>query len=46
MRLRRSRLASGPVPDKWADAVVQKLIYGVDVMQVADDIFEEELAKM
>lgn len=30
----------GPVPDKWADADVQKIIYGTDVMQVAEDEFD------
>lgn len=29
------------VPDKWADADVQKLIYGHDCMQVAQDSFDE-----
>lgn len=32
---------SSAVPDKWADAEVQKMIYGVDVMQVAEDRFGE-----
>ncbi|KAH7342315.1 hypothetical protein BKA65DRAFT_429982 [Rhexocercosporidium sp. MPI-PUGE-AT-0058] len=31
----------GKVPDKWADADVQKIIYGVDVMKIADEQFEE-----
>lgn len=30
----------GPVPDKWADADIQKVIYGVDVMKEADENFE------
>ena len=29
----------GPVPDKWADADVQKMIYGTDVMEVAEQEF-------
>ncbi|TAQ91094.1 hypothetical protein B7494_g670 [Chlorociboria aeruginascens] len=29
------------VPDKWADADVQKSIYGVDIAQVAEDTFWE-----
>jgi salicylate hydroxylase len=31
----------GPVPDKWADADVQKLIYGFDCMKVAGETFED-----
>lgn len=31
----------GSVPDKWADAEVQRMIYGFDVMKVAEDNFEE-----
>ncbi|KAK4915861.1 hypothetical protein LTR28_013495, partial [Elasticomyces elasticus] len=31
----------GSVPDKWADADVQKKIYGFDCMQVAQDRFDE-----
>lgn len=30
----------GPVPDKWADADVQRMIYGQDVMKIASDEFE------
>ena len=36
----------GPVPDKWADADVQKIIYGTDVMAVADEKFGEIYAKL
>ena len=36
----------GPVPDKWADADVQKLIYGFDCVKVAEDIFQETFEKM
>lgn len=31
----------GPVPDKWADADVQKIIYGLDVVEVAERDFDE-----
>jgi salicylate hydroxylase len=31
----------GKVPDKWADADVQKMIYGHDCVQVAEDGFDE-----
>ncbi|KAJ9352121.1 hypothetical protein DTO027B9_6053 [Paecilomyces variotii] len=31
----------GPVPDKWADADVQRLIYGFDCAQVTRDSFDE-----
>lgn len=37
---------NGTVPDKWADADVQKLIYGHDCMQIARDSFEELFGKM
>lgn len=30
----------GPVPDKWADAEVQKMVYGQDVMKIAEDDFD------
>lgn len=36
----------GPVPDKWADADVQKIIYGQDVMQIADQEFDAIYARM
>ncbi|KAK3116276.1 hypothetical protein LTR53_003528 [Teratosphaeriaceae sp. CCFEE 6253] len=36
----------GPVPDKWADADVQKMIYGQDVMKIANDEFEGIYAKL
>lgn len=36
----------GPVPDKWADADVQKMVYGQDVMKIAHDDFQELFAKM
>ena len=36
----------GPVPDKWADADVQKMIYGQDVMKIASDEFESIYAKL
>ena len=31
----------GPVPDKWADANVQKEIYGFDCTKVTEESFEE-----
>lgn len=34
------------VPDKWADADVQKMVYGVDVVQIADDQFEQLFQSM
>lgn len=40
-----SKEKSGPVPDKWADADVQKMIYGHDCMQIAADEFDELYAK-
>lgn len=36
----------GPVPDKWADADVQKRIYGIDVEEVAEKNFEEIFARV
>lgn len=35
----------GSVPDKWADPEVQKRIYGDDVMQIAEERFDELFAK-
>ena len=34
------------VPDKWADADVQKMIYGHDCMKVAQDSFDELFASV
>jgi salicylate hydroxylase len=31
----------GPVPDKWADAEVQKMIFGFDCVKIAEDTFDE-----
>lgn len=36
----------GKVPDRWADADVQKQIYGFDCVQVADETFEKEFKLM
>ncbi|TGO49436.1 hypothetical protein BCON_0210g00170 [Botryotinia convoluta] len=36
----------GAVPDKWADADVQKKVYGFDCYQVALDRFEDLFAKV
>jgi salicylate hydroxylase len=38
--------AKGPVPDRWADAEVQKMVYGQDVMKIAEEDFEEMYAKL
>lgn len=35
------KTGKGPVPDKWADADVQRMIYGHDCMQVAEEACEE-----
>lgn len=43
-KLRES--GKGEVPDKWADANVQKQIYGHDCMKVAEETFAEEYAKL
>ncbi|KAJ4355651.1 uncharacterized protein N0V89_003671 [Didymosphaeria variabile] len=32
----------GPVPDKWADADVQRMIYGVDITAEAENLCKEE----
>ena len=36
-----SKDQKGSVPDKWADAEVQAMIYGHDCMQVTEDTFDE-----
>ncbi|KAK5107450.1 hypothetical protein LTR62_001248 [Meristemomyces frigidus] len=36
----------GPVPDKWADAEVQRRIYGTDVVKVAEEEFRGMLARL
>jgi salicylate hydroxylase len=36
----------GPVPDRWADAEVQKMVYGQDVMKIAEEDFEEMYSKL
>lgn len=40
------KAGKGPVPDKWADADVQKMIYGQDVMKIADDEFDNIYARV
>ena len=40
------RAGKGPVPDKWADADVQREIYGFDCAKVAADDFDEYFQKM
>jgi salicylate hydroxylase len=36
----------GPVPDKWADADVQKMIFGFDCVKVAEETFDESFKQM
>lgn len=36
----------GPVPDRWADAEVQRMIYGFDCVQVAKDVFDEKFRRI
>jgi salicylate hydroxylase len=45
-RDRAFKEGKGKMPDKWADADVQRMIYGFDAMEVAKSIFEEEFAKL
>ena len=33
----------GPVPDKWADATVQKMVYGFDAAKAANEIFDASM---
>jgi len=40
----KAQAGKGPIPDKWADADVQKQIYGFDCMKVAEDSFDEYFA--
>ncbi|KEF60706.1 salicylate hydroxylase [Exophiala aquamarina CBS 119918] len=37
------KAGKGPVPDKWADADVQRKIYGHDCVQVAEELVKAEL---
>lgn len=37
------KAGKGPVPDKWADADVQKMVYGVDCMKIAEERATAEL---
>jgi salicylate hydroxylase len=41
---RLKKEGKGKVPDKWADAEVQKMIYGFDCIEVAEERFEELFA--
>jgi salicylate hydroxylase len=43
---RLKKEGKGKVPDKWADAEVQKMIYEFDCMQVAEDEFETLFGKV
>lgn len=36
------KTGKGPVPDKWADADVQRMIYGLDVVKEAEKACQEE----
>jgi len=40
--LKEAGREGGRVPDKWADAEVQKMIYGFDCMEVAREVFAKE----
>ncbi|EPS26924.1 hypothetical protein PDE_01864 [Penicillium oxalicum 114-2] len=40
------RQGKGPVPDKWADADVQREIYGFDCVKVAEEKFDEYFGQM
>ncbi|PPJ59104.1 hypothetical protein CBER1_01682 [Cercospora berteroae] len=40
------KAGKGPVPDKWADADVQKNIYGQDVMKIAEEEFDSIYARV
>jgi salicylate hydroxylase len=37
---------TGPVPDKWADADVQKFIYGFDCDNATNETFSDEFAEL
>jgi len=36
------KTANGPVPDKWADAHVQRIIYGLDIVAEAESMCQDE----
>ena len=36
----------GAVPDKWADADIQKMVYGQDVMKIAEEDFDKIYASL
>jgi len=36
----------GPVPDKWADADVQKMHYGFDCVKAAGEVFDKEFSTL
>jgi salicylate hydroxylase len=42
----REKKGKAAVPDKWADAEVQKIVYGVDCMKIASEKFESWFAEM
>ena len=39
-----SKSGKGPVPDKWADADVQKVLYGFDCIKEAEQAFDKEFS--
>ena len=43
--LKRSGKQGAKVPDKWADAEVQKIIYGFDAMEVAKEAASKAFAQ-
>lgn len=40
------KTGKGPSPDKWADADIQKMVYGQDVMRVAEENFDKMFASL
>ena len=38
-----SKTGKGPVPDRWADADVQRQIYGHDCAKVAEELAKAEM---
>ncbi|KAF2666590.1 putative monooxygenase [Microthyrium microscopicum] len=40
------KAGKGPVPDKWADGDVQKMIFGFDCVKVAEDTFQQSFDAM
>lgn len=40
------RTGKGPVPDRWADAEIQSMVYGTDCAQIARDTFDAHFRQM